>query len=56
MNPEGIQAGSLFVGTALGPGEYYLVVHVWIMDEDGNFLINREQHTFNQVQMFGQPR
>lgn len=28
-------------GTNLGNGEYYLVVHVWIRDENHNFLIQR---------------
>ncbi len=28
-------------GTALAPGEYYLVVHVWIRDETGAYLIQR---------------
>lgn len=28
-------------GTELAPGEYYLVVHVWIRDESGNYLIQQ---------------
>ena len=28
-------------GTKLMPGEYYLVIHVWIRDEDHNYLIQQ---------------
>ena len=28
-------------GTKLGTGEYYLVVHIWIQDENNNLLIQR---------------
>jgi 8-oxo-dGTP pyrophosphatase MutT (NUDIX family) len=28
-------------GTAVGPGEFYLVVHVWIRDETGAYLIQQ---------------
>jgi isopentenyldiphosphate isomerase len=28
-------------GTELGPGEFYLVVHIWIRDEHGNYIIQQ---------------
>ena len=31
-------------GTALGPGEYYRVVHVWIRDETGDYLVQQRAH------------
>src|SRR5260221_4806945 len=31
-------------GTALAPGEYYLVVHVWIQDEAGDYLVQQRAH------------
>ncbi len=32
-------------GTELGPGEFYPVVHVWIRDEAGNYLIQQRAWT-----------
>ena len=32
-------------GEILNDGEYHLVVHIWIVDEDGNFLIQRRPAT-----------
>jgi 8-oxo-dGTP pyrophosphatase MutT (NUDIX family) len=30
--------------TPLAPGEYYLVVHVWIRDEAGDYLVQQRAH------------
>ena len=31
-------------GTPLAPGEYYLVVHIWIRDEAGDYLVQQRAH------------
>lgn len=43
MNKDGIPTGkTVFRGNvSLKPGEYHLVVHIWIISSDGRFLIQR---------------
>jgi len=42
VDTSGIRTGRVVPrGTNLATGEYYLVVHVWIKDEDGNYLIQQ---------------
>ena len=42
VNEFGARTGRVVTrGTQLGPGEYYLVVHVWIRDEQGHYLIQQ---------------
>lgn len=43
MNENGEVTGKTAVRgrTVLRPGEYHLVVHIWVMSSDGNFLIQR---------------
>ena len=31
-------------GAPLAPGEYFLVVHVWIRDEAGDYLVQQRAH------------
>ena len=41
----GAPAGRTVVrDTRLAPGEYYLVVHVWIRDEAGDYLVQQRAH------------
>ena len=41
MNEDGVITGKTAVRgrTVLGRGEYHLVVHIWVISSDGNFLI-----------------
>lgn len=43
MNEDGVITGKTAVRgrTVLGRGEYHLVVHIWVISSDGNFLIQR---------------
>ncbi len=43
MNEEGLVTGKTAVRgrTVLKHGEYHLVVHIWVLGSDGNFLIQR---------------
>ena len=43
MNEDGVITGKTAVRgrTVLGRGEYHLVVHIWVISSEGNFLIQR---------------
>ena len=43
MNEDGVVTGKTVVRgrTVLKHGEYHLVVHIWVLGSDGNFLIQR---------------
>ena len=43
MNENGVVTGKTAVRgrTVLRPGEYHLVVHIWVISSSGNFLIKR---------------
>ncbi|MBO5852378.1 MAG: NUDIX domain-containing protein [Clostridia bacterium] len=43
MNENGVITGKTVVRgrTVLKPGEYHLVVHIWVISSNGNFLIQR---------------
>ena len=43
MNEDGAITGKTVVRgrTVLGRGEYHLVVHIWVISSNGNFLIQR---------------
>lgn len=42
MNRQGIPKGRTIVrGEPLQPGDYHLVIHIWITDDSGRFLIQK---------------
>ena len=42
VDASGIPTGRVVVrGTELGPGEHYLVVHIWIRNEAGEYLVQQ---------------
>ncbi len=45
VNESGVPSGRTVArGSRLMPGEYYLVVHVWIKDEAGDYLVQQRAH------------
>jgi len=53
---SGLARASGQPGTRLAPDEFHLVVHVWIRDENGKYLISRELRILNPTRGSGQRR
>ena len=47
LNDQGVVTGKTAVRgrTVLKNGEYHLVVHIWVVSSDGNFLIQRRSES-----------